>query len=545
VKLETNHVTGAFLIFIFLLGAAHLCVPLTEGQQNARIGESYWLRLANNAWKYFQPGTSVDSTTGLHYAGLWFPYFTDWDLGVYIQAIIDANKLGILSDGGLWGADARFSKVLTFLQNRQHSSNGLPYSWYQSSNGNPWVFEEQNAADAGELLVSLNNLKVFRPTLASTINSIVYDRTNYTRLEQAVDALTGSKNIYDYYVASGFAGFWSIRFSSLASSILSNIVSAPTVSTYGAKLPTAKLTCEPLLLSIFNLAPNVKVDSLTDQVYSAHEARYNVTGKFVAFSEGNTGLDGPDYVYEWVVKQDGSTWSVDDGQVKVGISPIIYFKSATGLLAMHDTPFTEKMVSYLESHLPNPTSGYADGIDENGRVDTTTIDKTNSMVIGAALYAINNLQNPTPSPKPTPTPTNSHASATPSPSSTSSVAPTSPPNSPSASPDSSPAPNSSSASSTPDPSTNSSPSSTSSNAPSPSPGSPSLSPGVIPTPSGSILSPTYNPLTTDSPSPSTSNATSYGQLENWFAAGLISVIVIISCLRLVQVVSGYRRNRKR
>ena len=29
------------------------------------------------------------------------------------------------------------------------------------------------------------------------------------------------------------------------------------------------------------------------QVYLAHEARYNATGKFVAFSEGNTGLNNP------------------------------------------------------------------------------------------------------------------------------------------------------------------------------------------------------------------------------------------------------------
>ena len=268
-----------------------------------------WL---NNAWKYYQPGVAVDSTTGLHSAGLGYPYFTDWDLGVYIQAIIDVSKLGILSSSGTWGADERFSKILTFLQTRQLSSNGLPYVWYQSANGNPYVTEEQNAADTGELLVALNNLKIFRPHLAETINSIVYNRTNYAPLQQAVDTLASSKNLYDYYVASGFAAFWPSRFSSLASSILNNIVSAPTVSTYGISLPTSKLTGEPLLLSVFNLAPNVKLEGLAQQVYLAHEARYNATGKFVAFSEGNTGLNNPSYVYEWVVKQDGSTWTIDD-----------------------------------------------------------------------------------------------------------------------------------------------------------------------------------------------------------------------------------------
>ena len=135
----------------------------------------------------------------------------------------------------------------------------------------------------------------------------------------------------------------------------------------------------------------------------SHEARYNATGKFTAFSEGNTGLDNPNYVYEWIVKDDGSTWTVEDvGQVKVGISPVIYFKSAVGLLAMYDTSFTESMASYIESRLPSPSNGYSDGIDENGRVDTSDIDKTNGMIIGAALYAINNLPSPTSTPTPTP-----------------------------------------------------------------------------------------------------------------------------------------------
>lgn len=423
-KVKAKHVVAFFLIFMFLLGITQPLVPETKGQQGSLVvNQAYWLRLANNAWKYYQPGVSVDPTTGLHSSGLGYPYFTDWDLGVYIQAIIDTNQLGILSTTGTWGANARINKILTFLQTRQLSSNGLPYVWYQSANGNPHVNDEQNAADTGELLVALNNLKVFRPDLADAINNIVYTRTNYAPLEQAVDSLTNSKNLYDYYVASGFAGFWPSRFSTLASSILNNIVSAPTVSTYGVALPTSKLTCEPLLLSVFNLAPNAKLDGLAEQVYLAHEARYSATGKFVAFSEGNTGLDNPAYVYEWVVKEDGSTWTIDDGQDNVGIVPIIYFKAAVGLLAMHNTAFTKNMASYVESKLPNPTSGYSDGIDENGRVNTADIDKTNGMIIEAALYAINNPPSPTPTPSSSSTPTLSPPPGSTTPSPSSSVAP--------------------------------------------------------------------------------------------------------------------------
>lgn len=396
-KDKIKRVAGVFLIFLFLFGVAQLFVPVTEGQEGGLVVDrAFWLRLANNAWKYYQPGVAVDSTTGLHSAGLGYPYFTDWDLGIYIQAIIDANKLGILSSSGSWGSDARFNKILTFLQTRQLSSKGLPYVWYQSADGKPHVTEEQNAADTGELLVALNNLRVFRPDLKDAINNIVLTLTNYAPLEQAVDSLTNSKNLYDYYVTSGFASFWPSRFSTLATSILKNIVSSPTVSTYGILLPTSKLACEPLLLSVFNLPPNTQLNGLADMVCLAHQARYDSTGKFSAFSEGNTGLDNPTYVYEWVVKQDGSTWTIDNGANNVEIAPIIYFKAAVGMLAISDSAFTENMVSYVESKLPTPSNGYSEGIDENGRVVSLDIDKTNGMIIEAALYATNNLPSSTP-----------------------------------------------------------------------------------------------------------------------------------------------------
>jgi hypothetical protein len=161
---------------------------------------------------------------------------------------------------------------------------------------------------------------------------------------------------------------------------------------------------------------------LTSLVYSAHEARYNATGKFVAFTEGATGLADPTYVYEFVV-DGGSTWIVKDTTfAATKISPIIYFKSAVGLLAMFDSAFTEKMASYVESKLPTPTRGYSEGIDENGRVETWAVGNAHSMIIQAAQYAINGnpTTSPTPSPSPTktptPIPTSSH-NPTPSPSS--------------------------------------------------------------------------------------------------------------------------------
>lgn len=359
---------------------------------NGAVGSNtYWMSLATDAWQYFQVGTSVDSTTGLHGAALNYPYFTDWDLGVYIQAIIDAEKLGIISNNGIYGADWRFNKILTFLETRPLMSDGQPYAWYRTDGQNR-DNTPQVATDTGNLLVSLTNLKVYRPDLASRIDYIVYNRTNYEPECQAADALAVSVNIYDYYVTCGFASFWPNRFSLEANNILNNIVNASTVQTYGVSLPKAKISSEPLLLSVLNIQqPDSRLLDLSKQVYSAEEARYNSTGKYTAFSEGNiVGGNGVSYTWEWVVLPDGSTWVVtkDESSV-ISVTPIVFLKVAVSLEAIYNSNFTRTMVSAIEP-IAYSQKGFEDGVTENGQVDPSVIDKTNGMIIDAAEYAINN-----------------------------------------------------------------------------------------------------------------------------------------------------------
>ena len=393
---------------MFLVGVAQILTPSVTGQTNSSTFEkAYWLRLASNAWNYYQPGFGVDFTTGLLQSGSGYPYFTDWDLGNYIQAIIDANQLGLLNTNGTWGANERFNKTLSFLENRPLSPNGVPYQWYQSFDGNPYGNDIQDPSDAGELLVALNNLRTYRPDLAGTINYIVYNRTTYGPLEQDVDNLPNLNDLYDYYAAAGFATFWPNQFLGLANQILNNIVSAPVISTFGTDIPNSTLTSEPMLLSVFNLPPNAQLENLAETMFQAEEARYNATGKYTAFSEGETGLSDVPYVYEYIVSGNGLTWVINDqGSNIIGIVPIIYFKTAVGMLAMYNSSYAESMVSYIESQLPMPANGYSEGVDENGRVITWVVANANSMIIQAAQYAVSNGGNaPTPvqSPKPTPT----------------------------------------------------------------------------------------------------------------------------------------------
>jgi hypothetical protein len=125
----------------------------------------------------------------------------------------------------------------------------------------------------------------------------------------------------------------------------------------------------------------------------AQEARYEATGHYTAFSEGNTGLDNSSYVYEFVVDSDGSTWVVTPS-----ITPIVYLKVAVGFDAISDTAYTQNMVDYILGNLPASSVGFQEGVAEDGRVVSAVIDRTNGLILAAALHAISNMPTPTPSP---------------------------------------------------------------------------------------------------------------------------------------------------
>ncbi len=409
----------------------------SSDQQLSNDSQAYWLNLANNAWNYFLPGEGVDPNTGLHSNTLGSNEFTDWDLGSYVQAIVDADKLGLSNPQG-WDADSRLNMVLTFLEQRPliddpgKPDNGMPYVWYSSqfledtdqyqNIGN----DTQVAWDAGNLLLALKNVEDYGPTsyLTPRINEIVYNITNYEpEAQTAASVVNGEPDVYSYYLALGFASFFDnftwpdgfvANYTSEAETILNNIVTSPQVpldQTYGVPLPEANILLEPLILSIFNVQnPDPTLLNLTKEVYLAQEARYNATGNYTAFTEGGVSEAEANsysgYVYEWVVNSDGETWyeqiTPNCGTLD---APIIYLKAAVSFLALYDTPYAQNMVNYLIANTPEPVYGYYSGVDENGQLDIDLADKTNSIIISAARYALDNNVTVTPPPPPSPAPT--------------------------------------------------------------------------------------------------------------------------------------------
>jgi len=358
------------------------------------VDAEVWRGVASNAWAYFQPGIGVDSKTGLPYAGASdFKGFTDWDLGVYVQSIINAQKIGLIRTDGDWGSNERLEKVVHFLETRPlNDSTNFPFWFYDATNAQDYHQLSDKStnlvdgADTGRLLLALSNLKSFQPSFTSRINYVVYNRTEYTSLLPGISS--SESNIYAYYIYSGYASFWPNQVGNVPNEILSNIANKPTVTTYGVSLPNTPLTCEPLLCSIFELnRTNSKLADLMEQVYLAHEAYYNTTGQYVAFSEGNSMTS--QFIYEWVVAPDSSTWKItnDAKTIYYNINPIIYNKVALGFLALYNTSYAYNLSVHLEKNMPKPTDGYLAGIDTTGKVVPGAGSNTNGLILDAALYA--------------------------------------------------------------------------------------------------------------------------------------------------------------
>ena len=176
------------------------------------IDKNVWTAVGANAWNYFKPDVGVVSSTGLPCAGLGWPFFTDWDLGVYIQAVMDAQKIGLISKGE---ATDRLGYVLTFLENRTLNIYGYPFWFYDATTGDnaPQYSDKMtvhvDTVDTGRLLVALSNLREFDSNLTLRINSIVKGTLpNYASLLPSIRSEIGSNSIYAYYMTSGFASFW-------------------------------------------------------------------------------------------------------------------------------------------------------------------------------------------------------------------------------------------------------------------------------------------------------------------------------------------------
>lgn len=342
-----------------------------------------WFARAEVAWSYFQPGVGVNPTTGLLRGTTEWLIFTDWDLGIYISAILDAEILGLIPQEGKWGSNDRLEKIFTFLENRTLTNNLLPCAEYTDEGQVPSYIKKSQSchpSDVGNLLLALNRVKQCHPEFATRIDAIVA-RHNIALFAQ--DNYFAGHNVYPFYAAQGYQAFGYSISQLLNLEVLSN---GPSVNVCGVDLPRAWITSEPLLLAITDNRTNDLYKIYADNVFMAQMNRYEQTGKLTAFSEGAY-FEPYYFVYEWIVTGRGDTWTIraSDGR-RVNGDEIIFTKVAFAFHAIYNNTYTALLVDLVSPLYTE--KGFLAGITENGSTLDVLSSETNGMVLKAARYAI-------------------------------------------------------------------------------------------------------------------------------------------------------------
>jgi hypothetical protein len=342
---------------------------------------------AETAWKYFKPGVGVDPETGLNYANYAPPFggwkcLTEWDLGCYIMAIVDAEKLGILDTEGEWGCDYRVEKVLGFMEDREIHESGVPYLSYKSTSSEPNNYEPTNKYDVGRLLVALHNLKKSKPEQAARIDHIVHERYNLTGMAASISK---SPNPENYYLAKGYSyfGFNSTNIHACLGNPR-RMIEGGQIDVYGVSLPNVKLISEQVLHAVFEVETDGDFQEIAHRTYLAQQRRWEETGKYTAFTEGARRTE-PHYIYEYIVLPPDTWYVTAIGMGDLDLVPIVFIKAGVGFHAIYNTSYTRDLLDeYLER--VETDNGYMEGVDEDGAVMRILTDKTNSLIINAARY---------------------------------------------------------------------------------------------------------------------------------------------------------------
>jgi hypothetical protein len=391
-------------ILIISILAISIWLSFKDGNLNinASVDGDDWLNWAKVAWRYYQPGKAVYPDTGLHYAHKDWHYFTDWDLGNYILAIIDADRLGIITEP-TWTADYRIEKILQFLETRElwdNPSYQVPYLVYDAWTRLPGYKtapdiskEPTNPSDVGRLLIALNELKHYKPGLSDRINAIV-GRNNIGLI--AANNTGWGSGFYRYYIAQGYKAF-GFDTQPVRDSLkeMEKLAAGGFVSIYNNQsLPITHVTSEPILHGIFDLHLDSIFQDYAYRAYLVQEERFRTLGKYTAFTEGaydNYNNIGTYYLYEWIVAGSADRlWIVEkQGGGQLNIPPVVYAKAAFGFHAVYATPYTKQLVNWLLSFPIQTDYGFLEGVQEDGRILSGVVtDKTNGMIINAARYAL-------------------------------------------------------------------------------------------------------------------------------------------------------------
>lgn len=362
------------------------------------------MQAATIAWRYFANNISAD--TGLVASVDGYPSTTMWETGALIDAVVAAERLGLIPADE---AEARLSRTLASLARLPLTSAGLPNKAYDIRSLQMVTYKNEpteigigwSALDIGRLLAALKVAERAHPGLAGPIQELLGGWNTARLLSQGeliggnikdgvLDEHQEGRVGYEQYAAKAMLAQ---ALDATAALDLSGELAVRDVS--GLPIPgdnrlnrnkvPAMITSEPYLLDGLEFGFDARSQLFASQIYRAQERRFDETGILTAVSEGHINT-APYFAYA-TVWGGGQPWAVltSDGQ-RLDSKRTLSTKAAFGWDALFDTAYTGQLVDSV-ADLATPDRGWMEGrYEADGTPNTSITANTNATILAAIAF---------------------------------------------------------------------------------------------------------------------------------------------------------------
>ncbi len=356
------------------------------------------------AWRYFQ--NNISAETGLVASVDGYPSTTMWETGALIDAVVAAERLGLLPAAE---AEAILARTISSLTRLPLGAEGLPNKAYDTRSLAMVNYRNEptetgigwSALDIGRLLAALEVAERAHPALAGPIQNLL---TGWNMAQVLMKGELNGGNIKDGVLTQHQEGRVGYEQYAAKAMMLHALDATAAMDVSGQLAPRligplpvpgdnrlnrnnvpAMITSEPYLLDGLEFGFDARSHVFATQIYRAQEQRFADTGILTAVSEGHINV-APYFAYA-TVWGGGDEWAVLtlDG-TRLDSKRVISTKAAFGWDALFDTPYTDQLVIAVSS-FRKPGRGWMEGMYEvDGQPNTSVTANTNAMILAAIAF---------------------------------------------------------------------------------------------------------------------------------------------------------------
>lgn len=364
------------------------------------------LEYAKVAWQYFENNT--DPATGLVNSVDQYPASTLWDTSSYLLGLISAHRLDIVDAEEF---QSRMDKALDTLAGLPLFDDRLPNKSYSTTNAAMVTYDNSvtdrgigwSAIDMGRVLVPFHVLAwhypEFTPKVRQVLNS--WDLAAIVKDSQMVGAAVDETDStiylqegrlgYEEYAAKSLAltGMdlsFALDYEAYLQYVKVNDVNVGTDLRTPDKFDALNMVVsEPYVLDGLEFGWDRYSKSLAYAVYRAQEARFEETGILTAVSEDNID-EAPYFVYNTVYAA-GKAWNaVTEDGTDASEFRSVSTKAVFGLHVLYNTPYTSKLMKYIEENHDADKGWYSGIYEASGETNKAITANTNGIILEALHY---------------------------------------------------------------------------------------------------------------------------------------------------------------